>query len=158
MSGDISRAISPEETRWLVVASSLVGIAGGVLLVTVLRRLRILPPFMPMPSSTGWYIGGYELLVALVGATGVFVFCPLGGRTKALAGAGAALAAMLLADLCRSMSYLPVWEWADAPAGVWSMFRWGGWTKILRYTFGVYVAGYLCSGEHAAAQTTEGEP
>lgn len=157
MSGEISGAISPRETRRLFVASSMIGIAGGVLLVVILRRLGKLPPFMPIPVSKGWYIGGYELLVALTGAMGVFVFCARSGRTSGLIGAGAALAAMLLADAFRAMSYLPPEEWGEAPEWVYYMFAWGGWSKVLRYAFGIYLAGHLCSGGRANAKTTKGE-
>ena len=157
MSGEIARPANVKEARLLLMASSVIGIAGGVLLVVILRRLNVLPPFMPIPISDGWYIDGYELPVALVGAMGVRVFCPQRGRMIGFVGAGAALAAMLLADTFRAMSYLPPMEWTEAPEWVYLMFAWGGWGKVLRYAFGVYLAGYLCAGERTTAGTTKDE-
>ena len=157
MSDETSQAISSRETRGLFMASAVIGIASGVLLVVILRRLERLPPFMPMPPVGRWYFDGYELLVALLGAMGVCLFCPRRGRINGLVGAGAALVAMLLADTFRAMSYLPPVEWGEAPTWIRRMFAWGRWPKVLRYAFGVYLAGYLCSGGPAPTGTTKDE-
>ncbi len=152
MSGETPQATTPHAARMLFMASAVIGIASGVLLVAVLQRLERLPPFMPMPPVGRWHIYRYELPVALLGAMGVYLFCPRCGRINALVGAVAGLAAMLLADTFRTMHYLSAWEWAQAREGVYNMFAWGGWPKVLCYVFGVYVASDLCSGRFASAE------
>lgn len=133
------------EPRLLVMAGAALGISTGVFLITVFQYAGILPPFTPIPTSGGSYIEGYELLVALLAASGIWAFCPVEDDASGLLGAGAALAAMLLADVFRTLGSLPPHEWLEAPGRFVKLFVWGYWPKLLRYVFGMYLAWYVCS-------------
>ncbi|MFH1731780.1 MAG: hypothetical protein ABIF82_09035 [Planctomycetota bacterium] len=145
MSEDASRPAIDGGTRLLVTAGAALGISSGVFLVTILQYAGMLPPFTPIPGCGRWYVEGYEPLVALVAAAGVWAFCPEQDIASGLLGAGSALAGMLLADAFRTLSSLPPPDWLEAPGRFVRLFVWGYWPKALRYAFGVYVAWYVCS-------------
>jgi len=145
LSEDASRLPANTGTRLLVAAGAALGVSAGVFLVTVFQYAGILPPFTPIPRSAGWYIEGYEPLVALLAAAGVWAFCPERDTASGLFGAGAALAGMLLADVFRTLGSLPPPDWLEAPGRFVRLFVWGYWPKTLRYVFGTYAAWYVCS-------------
>jgi len=145
LSEDASGPAIDRGTRLLVTAGAALGISSGVFLVTLLQYAGILPPFTPIPSYDRWYIEGYEPLVAVLAAAGVWAFCPEEDIASGLFGAGAALAGMLLADAFRTLSSLPPPDWLEAPERFVRLFVWGYWPKVLRYVFGMYVAWYVCS-------------
>jgi len=156
VSSDAPRPMTRREARLLLMASAVIGISAAVFLVTVLRRLEVLPPFMPLPFAEGWYFEGYELPAALLGVAGIWLLCPVRGWTGGLVGAASALAAMLLADTFRAMSYFQPMEWGEAPRWVCRQFAWGGWPKLLRYAFGIYLAGHLCASGRVRSRKTRG--
>lgn len=145
MSEDASRLPTNTGARLLVTAGAALGISSGIFLVTLLQYAGILPPFTPIPGGGRWYIEGYEPLVALLAAAGIWAFCPEQDTASGLFGAAAALAAMLLADAFRTLSSLPPPDWLEAPGRFVRLFVWGYWPKVLRYIFGMYVAWYVCS-------------
>ena len=135
----------------LCAASAVVGIAAGGFLVLILGRLHLLPPFLPYVLSSGRYVAAYEVPVALLGALGIWSFTPLRGRWSGLLGVGSALLAMLFGDTLRVMSETSLYDWEETPRALLRLLRWGGWAKLLRYAFGMYVAWYICSSGRARA-------
>ena len=107
-------------------------------------------------GSGGSFAPTYEGPAALVAGMGVWLFCPQRSIGGALAGAGAAVVAMILGDLFRAMSLLDPAGWRVAPALVAASFREGSWTKLVRYAFGAYVGWYL--GYHGRAGWRKAPP
>ncbi len=133
--------------RNVCLAGAAAGAALGVFVIAVLSLVQ---------RYTTWRIIAYEPLAAFCAALGVVLFSRQRSRREGLIGSGAALMAMLASDVSLLMAdtlYLTDIVWV--PMRWLELFRWGGWLKVLRYGFGVYLAWYLCSGGPRAGQNRE---
>jgi len=142
-----------ERFSWqLSVAGAIAGISAGGFLVAVLTHVS---------RTWGWHVRVYEPAAALLGALGVWGFSPRRGSKEGLIGMGAALLAMLLGDVFRTMAFTALEDWGEVPQLLlrrfgWrrspqAWFSWRYWPKLLRYAFGLYIGWYLCSAGRAGA-------
>lgn len=128
----------------LPMAGALAGAAAGGFVVAMLSHVY---------RASGWYVGSYEPLAALCAGLGCWFASPQGGVKSGLIGGGAALAAMLLGDLFREMSFSLLSDWHRAPLRVLAHFTARNWPKLVRYGFGVYLGWHLAvAGSSRAAE------
>lgn len=127
--------------RWqLLTAGALAGISAGGFLVSLITHLH---------QREIIYIGTYEPAAALLGALGVWLFGSRRGAREGLIGIGAALLAMLVGDVFRTMSLTWMDDWGRVPGLLIRRFHWRYWPRLLRYAFGMYIGWYLCSAGRA---------
>ncbi|MFA5058962.1 MAG: hypothetical protein WC485_12675 [Opitutaceae bacterium] len=140
----------------LTAAGAFVGIAAGGLVASVLTHLG---------NRYEWAAVRCELPAALAATLGIWIFRRGRGVRLGLAGAAAALAAMILGDLFRIAAQSPLFELEShfRVSAAWMILRsWlprvirgylsgmlhADWMTYLLYAFGMYLGWHVCSSGH----------